>query len=366
MKNNLLNMTLNDIEACMLSLEESKFRAKQITDWLYKKNIFNISQMSNLSSQLKEKLSQNYETFVPSIYYVSKARKDNSYKFLLKTHDDKLLETVLMLEEDRATICVSSMIGCPLKCAFCATGTDMKFVRNLETSEIVAQILVLKKYAQENNICENITNLVFMGMGEPLLNLDNVDKALEILMSDFGLGMSRSRITLSTAGVSDKMVDFINKHRVRLAISLHFTTDEVRTKYMPINKKFPLSSIIESSRKIKLLSHDYITIEYIMIKDINDTLLDAKRLVRLLQGIKVKINMIPLNPTKSFKEEASTEESINNFIKYLWSKGLIATVRRSKGKDVNGACGQLALSKQENTMIPSACSPTRSAQAQIN
>lgn len=355
MKKNLLDLTLAELEIELSIIGEQKFRAKQLTDWFYKKNIFDIEQMSNLSAPFKEKIKNSYEITLPTIHYVSKAKNDVSYKFLLKTSDGKLLESVLMLEEDRATICVSSMIGCPLACAFCATGSDMKFVRNLTTSEIVAQILVIRKYAQENNIAENITNLVFMGMGEPLLNLQAVDKTLEILMADYGLGMSRSRITLSTAGVSDKMADFINKHRVRLAISFHFTTDEIRNKYMPINKKFPIFTIIENLKKIKLLSHDFITIEYIMIKDINDRLEDAKRLINLLKGIKIKVNMIPLNPIKSFKEETSTEEAIDQFVRYLWSKNIIATVRRSKGKDVDGACGQLALSQKEPNL--SACKP---------
>ncbi|MCF7800083.1 23S rRNA (adenine(2503)-C(2))-methyltransferase RlmN [Candidatus Babeliales bacterium] len=345
MTKNLLNMSLEELESALLSLKEQKYRTKQLYTWFYQKHVTDLNQMSNISVSLKEKILQNFEIKIPEITDISRSLKDNSYKFLLKTHDNKLIESILMPVKDRVTICVSCMIGCPLKCKFCATGSQIGFIRKLDQSEILGQIIAINHYAKENNIAQNISNVVFMGMGEPLLNLENIEKSVKILLDPNGFGLSRSKITLSTAGITDKLSDFINKYRIKLAVSLHFSTDEQRSKFMPINIKYPLKKLIEELKKIVLAKRDYITIEYLLLKDINDSLDNAKQLIRLLDSLKIKVNLIPYNPTKDFPATSASEESINNFAKFLRSKNIMVTVRRSLGQDIEGACGQFALKK---------------------
>ncbi|MFA5074643.1 MAG: 23S rRNA (adenine(2503)-C(2))-methyltransferase RlmN [Candidatus Babeliales bacterium] len=345
MTKNLLNMSLEELIAALLNVQEQSYRAKQLYTWFYQKHVTDLNQMSNISESLKEKILRNFEIKIPEIIDVSKSQKDNSYKFLLKTYDNKLIESILMIAKDRVTICVSCMIGCPLKCKFCATGSQIGFVKNLDQSEILGQIITINQYAKKNNIAQNISNVVFMGMGEPLLNLDNIEKSVKILLDPNGFGLSRSKITLSTAGVINNLAEFINKYRIKLAVSLHFPTDEQRSKFMPINIKYPLKKLIEELKKIDLSKRDYITIEYLMLKDINDSLDHAKQLIKLLGNLKVKINLIPYNPTKDFPAISSTEEIINNFAKFLISKNIMVTVRRSLGQDIQGACGQFALKK---------------------
>lgn len=345
MKKHILDLSLNEFtkEIELLGLE--KFRAKQIFDWIYKKNVLSFDKMSNVSQKMLPVLDQNFSIFIPEIDDVSVSRSDNSYKFLLKAEDGKFIEAILMLVEDRATVCVSCMVGCPLKCRFCATGSEVGFIRKLSAAEILGQIFVAQKYATDHKLAEKITNIVFMGMGEPFLNIDSVGHAVQMLMSPDGFGMSKSRITVSTAGAAANIADFINKWGVKLAVSLHFPTDELRSKYMPVNKAFPLSKLVSELRKIKLSQREYITIEYIMLAGLNDQVEHAKQLINLLSSVKVKFNLIPYNPTKTFDVPASSDERINKFASYLRDKSFIVTVRRSHGVDVEGGCGQFALKK---------------------
>ncbi|MCK4518051.1 23S rRNA (adenine(2503)-C(2))-methyltransferase RlmN [Candidatus Babeliales bacterium] len=344
-KENLLDLNLEELKQKIKELGHEPYRAKQLFEWIYKKNIFDINKYSNIPQKLKDDLTKNFTIQIPEISHVSHSEKDNSYKFLLKTDDDKLVESILMLKNDRATICISCMIGCPLACKFCATGMEVGFVRKLKTSEIIGQILAIKSYAKLHSITDKITNIVFMGMGEPFLNLPAVDRTVGILISEDGFGMSKSRITISTAGPTNNIADFINKHKVKLAVSLHFPTDELRSKYMPVNKNFDLSQLVEELKKIKLSKREQITIEYMMLQNINDSIEHAKQLVRLVSSLKVKINLIPYNPTKALPVKPSDEKTINEFIKYLVSKSVPVTVRRSLGAEIEGACGQFALKK---------------------
>jgi 23S rRNA (adenine2503-C2)-methyltransferase len=339
---NLLNMTLSELESEVFAIKQPTFRAKQICNWLYKKKIYNIDLMFNLALSLRRELKKSFNISLPLISKITKSESDHSYKFLLKTHDQRYIETVLMSDGTRATVCVSCMIGCPLKCKFCASGTGMKYVRKLNLSEIIGQVIIAEQYAIKHNIVPKVTNVVFMGMGEPLLNYDNVGKALEILMSDYGFSIPRTKITVSTVGIPERLAEFFNQHKVRLALSLHFVDDELRQQFMPIAKNISIKDLISTLQKVELGKKDYITIEYLMIKDVNDKKRDAKKLVKLFANLKVKINLVPLNPVKGFDFEASSEDSINDFVKYLWSKKIVTTVRRSKGRDVSGACGQLA------------------------
>ena len=346
MKNNLLNLTLPLLEKEIKQLGYPKYRAKQLCNWFYNKNVFSLEKMQNIPQNLKDDLQKNFVIELPQIEEVNHNSKDNSYKFLLKTHDNKLIESILMLTNNRTTVCVSCMVGCPLACKFCATGTEIGFIRKLEPSEIIGQIIVIKNYAKLNGITDKITNIVFMGMGEPFLNLDSIEKTIEILISDYGFAMSKSRITISTAGPKNNIANFINKYKVKLAVSLHFPNNELRSKYMPINNKFNLDQLLEELKKIELLKREYITIEYMMLQDVNDSIDHAKQLVKILSNLKAKVNLIPYNPTKNLSAKPSTEKTMNEFIQYLISKSIPVTVRRSLGSEQQGACGQFALKRK--------------------
>jgi 23S rRNA (adenine2503-C2)-methyltransferase len=362
MKKNVLDLSFSELKAAMLEFKFEKFRFTQLCDWIYKKHIFDFTKMTSFSKNLQAQLAETFTLFVPSIDDVVESKKDGSYKFLLKTHDGNLIESILMLAPGRATICVSCMIGCPLKCRFCATGSEVGFIRKLYAGEIVGQFLVVEKYAQEHKLADHITNVVFMGMGEQFLNLDSVGRAIATFTDENLFGLSKSKITVSTAGVGAgidptsaskssagrglSMADFINKYGVNLAVSLHFPNDALRSEYMPINKTFPLEKLIAELKKINLAKRDYITIEYIMLAGINDKPEHARQLVKLLSSVKVKFNLIPYNPIGLFDAKPSSEKAINDFALLLKAKDFTVTVRRSHGVDIEGGCGQFALKKR--------------------
>jgi 23S rRNA (adenine2503-C2)-methyltransferase len=343
MKKNIIGLSLKQLSDEIKKLHSELFRAQQLCSWIYKKGVIDFNLMSNIPQALREKLMQEYSLDIPEINNIAHSSKDNSYKFLLKNTDGTLTETLLMFHKERTTLCVSCMVGCPLRCAFCATGMQVGFVRKLSAAEIIGQLLTVQKYAREKNIAQTIDNIVFMGMGEPFLNLEAIEPTIEILVSDYGFCYARTRITLSTAGVGPGCADFMNKYKVRLAVSLHFPTNEERSKFMPINKKFPLEKLIQELKKINLGKRDAITIEYIMFNELNDTPKHAQLLVKLLSHLKVKINLIPYNPSPDSIFKPSTEERLNLFIQALRSKSFIVTVRRSAGVDISGGCGQFAL-----------------------
>jgi 23S rRNA (adenine2503-C2)-methyltransferase len=299
--------------------------------------------MTNLSNDLRVQLKQDFFTQLPEIVDVVKSQADGSYKFLLQACDARLIETLVMFPKDRVTICISCMVGCPLKCRFCATGNEIGFIRKLTISEIMGQILVASSYLKEHSIADKITNIVFMGMGEPLLNIDAIKGTLEALLSHDGFGLSRHRITLSTAGVVDGLIDLLTTYRVKLAVSLHFPNDDLRSQYMPINRKYPLPVLIPALKELQSKTGEDILIEYIMLRGINDQLEHARQLVGLLRGMQVKFNLIPYNPVPSLEALPSTEESINQFATYLIQHGMMTTVRRSSATDVAGGCGQFVL-----------------------
>lgn len=347
MKKHILDLSLNEFtkEIELLGLE--KFRARQIWDWVYNKNVFSFEKMTSLPQKMLPILEQNFSVSLPEIEAISESKTDKSFKFLLKADDGNFFETILMLSADRVTVCVSCMVGCPLKCLFCATGSEVGFVRKLNASEILSQIFIAKKYAQENKLAQKITNIVFMGMGEPFLNIQSVERAIAMLLSPDGFAMSKSRITISTAGVAangtgSNIANVINKLGVKLAVSLHFPTDALRSQFMPVNKAFSLSKLVQELKKINLGKRESITIEYIMIDGVNDQIEHAKQLINLLGSLKVKFNLIPYNPTKTLNAKPSSEAQIDKFAAYLSSKSFIVTVRRSRGVDIEGGCGQFA------------------------
>jgi 23S rRNA (adenine2503-C2)-methyltransferase len=363
MKKNILDLSFCELKAAMLEFKFEKFRFTQLCDWIYKKHIFDFSKMTSFSKDLQAQLAEKFTLFVPTLDEVVQSKKDSSYKFLLKTHDGNLIEAILMLAHGRATLCVSCMIGCPLKCRFCATGSEVGFIRKLYAGEIVGQFLVVEKYAQEHKLADHITNVVFMGMGEPFLNLDSVGRAIATFTDEKLFGLSKSKITVSTAGVGVgagltagskstagsglDIADFINKYGVNLAVSLHFPNDALRSEYMPVNKVFPLEKLVAELKKINLSKRDYIMIEYIMLDGINDKPEHARQLVKLLSSVKVKFNLIPYNPTGLFDAKPSSEKAINDFALLLKAKGFIVTVRRSRGVDIEGGCGQFALKRAQ-------------------
>ncbi|EKD23327.1 MAG: hypothetical protein ACD_82C00125G0001 [uncultured bacterium] len=344
-KINLFDITYSEMEKIIKEISLPVFRAQQLGNWLYKNLVFSLDQMSNFSQELKDTIDKNFYFYVPQIEHVAHSESDNSYKFLLKTSDDRLIESILMIEPGRTTVCVSCMIGCPMGCKFCATGTEVGFVRKLTTAEIIGQVLMILRYAKENDIAQRITNVVFMGMGEPFANLDAVQNAIYILLDPKLFGISPAKISVSTACPGNNIAEFINKTSVRLAVSLHFPTNDLRSEYMPINKKFNIEEIIKELKKVKLKKRDYILIEYIMLGGINDTPLHAKQLLGIVGNLKVKINLIPYNPTEGFAAKASTQKAINDFVQYLQSKNIFVSVRKSRGIDIDGGCGQFALKK---------------------
>lgn len=344
---NLLDYTKEELE----ELIQPKFRTKQIYEWIYKKDVDSFDEMLNLPKDLRKELSTKFY-FDPLKKIKEEKSKDGSIKYLFELKDGKTVETVLLPMKDqevdengditrhtRYTICVSSQVGCKMGCAFCLTAKG-GFVRNLTTGEIVGQVLYLKK---ENNIPHHRrVNIVYMGMGEPLNNLENVAKAIKIFTDNDGLDISPRRQTVSTSGLSSqiKKLGSLNLG-VLLAISLHAVTDELRTKLMPVNKAYNIASVMDAVREFPIDMRKRVMFEYLMIDKLNDSLKDAKILVKLLHGIKVKVNLIYFNPHEGSEFGRPREQNMVAFRDFLQSKGVTCTIRESKGLDISAACGQL-------------------------
>ena len=321
-------------------------RVKQVWSWIYSHGKISFDDMTNLSKDFRFFLNENFNLERP-IIVKKQVSLDGTRKYLFKTNKIGEFETVFIPEEDRGTVCLSSQIGCTLNCSFCHTGTQ-SLVRNLEPFEIVGQVLAIKDDLMDwdgknkHNTKRTISNIVMMGMGEPLYNFDNVKDGIDIIMNNEGLAISRRRITLSTSGVLP------NIHRVALeigcllAISLHGTTDSVRDLLVPINKKWNIAELMLSLKKYpKLSNSERITFEYVMLSGVNDSLEDAKRLVKLIQGIPSKVNLIPFNPWPGSNYGPSNPEIIEKFAAYLRKAGYSSPVRKPRGDDILAACGQL-------------------------
>lgn len=327
--------------------KQVKMRVGQIWQWIYQKGARNFSQMTNLSKQYRELLSNNLTIDVPQV--VSKqSSKDGTRKYLLKLAGGHEVEAVYIPEEGRGTLCISSQVGCTLTCSFCHTGTQ-KLVRNLTTGEIVGQILVARDDLDEwtnlnsaNDKTRLLSNVVLMGMGEPLYNFENVRDALKIVMDPEGICLSRKRITLSTSGVVPEISRTADEIGCLLAVSFHGTTDEIRDKLVPINKKWNIETLITALKDYPRLSNsERITFEYVMIKDVNDSELDAFRLVKLISGIPAKINLIPFNEWPGSAYKRSDWSQIKKFSDIIHRAGYASPVRTPRGEDIMAACGQL-------------------------
>ena len=348
---NLIGMSRTIMHEKLLEIgtpeKQVKMRVGQIWQWIYQKGARNFSQMTNLSKQYRELLSNNLTIDVPQV--VSKqSSKDGTRKYLLKLAGGHEVEAVYIPEEGRGTLCISSQVGCTLTCSFCHTGTQ-KLVRNLTSGEIVGQILVARDDLDEwtnlnsaNDKTRLLSNVVLMGMGEPLYNFENVRDALKIVMDPEGICLSRKRITLSTSGVVPEISRTADEIGCLLAVSFHGTTDEIRDKLVPINKKWNIETLITALKDYPRLSNsERITFEYVMIKDVNDSELDALRLVKLISGIPAKINLIPFNEWPGSAYKRSEWSQFKKFSDIIHRAGYASPVRTPRGEDIMAACGQL-------------------------
>ena len=329
----LKNLTLNELSALLAEMGQKPFRAKQVIRWIYGRGVTSFADMTDLSKEFREALAlrATISDWQPEVVEDS---RDGTRKYLFRLTDGQTIETVrIPMEGERATLCISTQVGCAMQCSFCLTGT-FGLVRNLEPGEIVNQVCAAFKDGPINNI-------VLMGMGEPLHNLDNVVKALQILFLDDGFGYGARKVTLSTSGLVPQMRELGQRIRVNLAVSLNATTDAVRDQLMPINRRYPLKELMAACRDYPLQPRQRITFEYILIRGVNDTPQDAKRLVGLLHGVKAKVNLIPYNEHEGSSFQAPTDESIEVFQTYLLSRDIVAIRRSSKGQDISAACGQL-------------------------
>ncbi|WP_169546233.1 23S rRNA (adenine(2503)-C(2))-methyltransferase RlmN [Sneathiella aquimaris] len=346
-RKNLVGMTRKEIAAALVEAGEAekaaKMRARQLFHWLYYRGADNFDDMTSISKELRAKLPEHFTVDRPEITNLQES-VDGTRKWLVKFPDGQEVESVHIPEEDRGALCVSSQVGCTLTCSFCHTGT-MKLVRNLTAGEIVSQMMIARDTLGEwpspkgNRM---ISNIVMMGMGEPLLNYENVAKALNIVMDGEGISLSKRRITLSTSGVVPKIHQCGEELGVNLAISLHAVTDDVRDILVPINKRYPIKELLQACRDYPASNNARrITFEYVMLNGINDSPADARELVRLLKGIPAKVNLIPFNPWPGSNYICSSNNAIHRFAKIVNDAGYSSPVRVSRGQDIMAACGQL-------------------------
>jgi 23S rRNA (adenine2503-C2)-methyltransferase len=337
---NLRHLSQAELETLIISIGEKPFRVKQINEWIWQKNISSIDEMLNLSKATRERLKEDYFLGKLNIDH-TQISDDTTIKNRFVLHDGHFVEGVLIPTESRVTACVSSQVGCSLSCKFCATGyMDRK--RNLEFDEIYDQVKHLNDQS-ESNYEKKLSNIVFMGMGEPLLNYNNVLKSIEKITSPDGMGMSPSRITVSTAGVS-KMIKKLADDKVKfnLAVSLHAANDVKRNEIMPINETNNIKVLIESLNYFYKATKSPITFEYILFKDFNDSVEDADELIKICRQVPSKVNIIEYNPISLAAFAKPTEEKVDAFMQYLERNKINARLRRSRGKDIDAACGQLA------------------------
>ncbi|MEY4905666.1 MAG: hypothetical protein RLZZ292_3481 [Bacteroidota bacterium] len=342
MKKDIRTLSKHDLETALLEAGEQKFRAKQVYEWLWKKSAHSFESMTNLSKPLRQYLSDTFE-LRPIVTDKVQRSLDGTIKSRFRLHDGYMIESVLIPvpSDNRFTVCVSCQVGCSLTCTFCATGR-MKRVRNLDASEVYDQVVLVNQQCIET-FGHPLTNIVYMGMGEPLLAYSSVLESVERITSPDGLGMSPRRITVSTAGVS-KMIRKLADDKVKfnLALSLHAADDVKRNEIMPINESNDLESIMDSLEYFYKTTGNRISYEYIAFQNFNESIEDAARLVKLCKRFPVRVNVIEYNPIDNAPFLKASEQNINHFADHLTKNGVTVTVRRSRGKDIDAACGQLA------------------------
>jgi 23S rRNA (adenine2503-C2)-methyltransferase len=338
MMEELRGKSLAELEAIVQRLGFPGYRAKQVFQWLYKHGVRELNEMSNVPKELRETLADRYRAGGVEIAGTQTAH-DGTRKILFRLEDGRHIEGVVMPEKGRITLCISSQVGCSLACRFCLTGMR-GFQRNLSVAEIVDQVVAVQRELLGG---QRPNNLVFMGMGEPLLNLDGIIPALRLLTSPQAVGISTRRITVSTVGIVPGIRALGEAQTgVNLAVSLNASTDEVRTRLMPINAQYPLAAVMEACRQFPLTNRRRITFEYVLLSGVNDSVDDARRLVTLVHGIPCKINLIPFNPCQSIPYAAPPADVIEEFRTILAAKHFTVAVRYSKGGEIQAACGQLA------------------------
>jgi len=320
-------------------LGEPRFRVSQIYQWLWAKGGKDFVQMTNLSLKLRQQLAQNFIIRWPKLAKVQ-VSQDGTRKFVLVLDDEKSIESVLIPERDHYTLCLSSQVGCVMSCRFCHTG-QMGFERNLEVYEILAQVVLAREYVKQENLALPLRNIVFMGMGEPLLNWSNLEKSLHLLRNDKYFNFSRRRLTVSTVGIKDKLKKFGQSRLGMLAFSLHAPNQTLRKQLMPKAANWELKEIIAALRNYPLEKRERITIEYVLLDRVNDSRECALQLAKLLSGLRCKVNLISYNPWPGSLFARPKKERILAFEQVLWSKGITAILRKSKGDDILAACGQL-------------------------
>lgn len=344
-KINLKRLSLNELEDFFRELNEKKFRARQLFSWLYQQKATSFASMTNLSANLRERLTKVATIENLKLVTEQSSNKSKTQKYLFKCSDGLLIESVLIPDQNRLTLCLSTQVGCPLDCKFCATG-QMGYKRNLSTGEIIDQYLQISRV-----ISEPITNIVYMGMGEPFLNYSNVINSMNIFSSELAFGISGRRITVSTVGIPDKIKAFAQEpFRGKLAFSLHSVDEDIRSQIMPINKKYSLQQNLEALEYFYRTTKRRITFEYILLKGINDRESDIKGIVKLSKRIPCKVNIIPFNSIEHTNPRGiaanlmpTTKEEFDFFVEKLRHNNVIVFVRNTQGDDIEGACGQLAI-----------------------
>jgi 23S rRNA (adenine2503-C2)-methyltransferase len=342
-RRNLIGLDRQALAAEMAAIGAPAFRARQLWHWIYHRGATDFAAMTSLAKDFRARLAEQFVIERPTIASAQHS-VDGTQKWLLRFGDGQEVETVHIPEEDRGTLCVSSQVGCTLTCKFCHTGTQ-RLVRNLSAAEIVGQIMTARDQLGEWPSPQDgrlLSNIVLMGMGEPLYNYDNVAQAMKIAMDGEGIAISKRRITLSTAGVAPMIERCGRELGVNLAISLHAVNDELRDQIVPINRKYPLATLLEACRNYPGLTNARrITFEYVMLKDVNDTPAEARELVRLLKGIPAKVNLIPFNPWPGAPFECSSDAAIKRFSDIVFDAGYSSPIRTPRGQDIMAACGQL-------------------------
>mgnify|MGYP003412076405 FL=1 len=340
-RTNLLGLTRAGLEAFVVGMGEKPFRARQLFKWMYKRAVGDIDAMTDLGKDFRRRLAEIGEIRTPDIH-LSQVSADGTRKWLLKLESGQAIEMVFIPEPGRGTLCISSQVGCQMDCGFCSTA-QQGFNRNLDTAEIVGQVWLANRelgYSPDGD--RVITNVVFMGMGEPLANYRNVVPAAEIMMDDLGLDLSRRRVTVSTSGLVPQMIRIADETNVALAVSLHAPNDALRSEIVPINRKHPIKELLDACwHYVEKQNARSVTFEYVMLDGVNDRPQHARELAQLLRGHPAKVNLIPFNPFPGTTFRRSSEEAIERFRDLLLKGGVMATIRRTRGDDIDAACGQL-------------------------
>ena len=330
-------MPLEDLVSFFNEIDEKDYRAKQLMQWIYAKHIFDFDLMTNFNLELRSHLNQSCSLDFDAAMQ-NELSEDGTQKWLIGKKDNQIIETVFIPEDKRGTLCISSQVGCLIDCPFCATG-HQGFNRNLSSSEIIGQVLLARGELDEGRL----TNIVFMGMGEPLANYPEVIKAIKILNDPHGFNISRRRITVSTSGLVPQLFKLSEEVGVSLAVSLHAANDKLRDELVPINRKHPISELLDACwHYANVQNLRSVTFEYTMLKDVNDSLDDAKQLSKLLKGQPAKVNLIPFNPFPGVKFKPTDQKQINDFRNILLESGIMTTTRKTRGDDIQAACGQLS------------------------